>query len=52
MGWVSRDSTGSLIGAGCSQVYKCRSIKLMEAKAIIEGLYALIICVAVLVEFV
>lgn len=40
LGWVIRDSSGSLIGAGCVQVDRKWSIKAMEGQAIIEGLKA------------
>lgn len=38
IGWIVRDSSGSLIGVGLQKIEKKWSIKSMEAKAILEGI--------------
>lgn len=40
LGWIVRDSNGSLIGAGCKQIRRKWAIKCLEAEAILEGLKA------------
>lgn len=40
LGWVIRDSRGSLIGTGCYQVKRKWEVKFLEAKAISMGLEA------------
>ena len=40
VGWIIRDSTGSLIGGGCPQIGKYWKIKVLEMKAIEEFDYA------------
>lgn len=44
LGWVIRDSTESLVGAGCKQIHRKWSIEALEGDAIQEGLKVYLRC--------
>lgn len=40
IGWIIRDSLGSLVGLGCSKIKRRWSIRVLEASTIKEGIEA------------